>query len=164
MSTQSVSTAAGSASQPLWTVPNRGTFVSGDASATQQKELVDGQARVAMSPEEARKMKKACQDFESFFLSYLMKQMRSTVPQGGFLQDSRPQQIYRDMLDDSVAESVARSNKGIGLADMLYKNLQQQQGQRVYSRQQNAAHARSVDKTAAQGASSVNPQNPAVEK
>jgi|GEM_PF-486874 len=164
MNTQSVSSNTGNAAQPLWTVPNRGAFVSGDALTTQQKEMVESQQQAAISPEENRKMKKACQDFESFFLSYLMKQMRATVPQGGFLQESRPQQIYRDMLDDSVADSVTRSNKGIGLADMLYKTLQQQQGQRVYTRQQNAAHAQSPDGTPPQGVSSAGLQRTSLEK
>lgn len=116
--------------QPLWNNPNNGLLIRGDARASEPAQKTAPQP--AMSPAEQAKLKKACQDFESFFLSYLMKQMRSTVPAGGFVKDSRPTQLYQEMQDEAVAARIAQSPNSMGLSNMLYKTISEQQLKRVY--------------------------------
>ena len=65
-----------------------------------------------------------CQDFESIFISYLLKSMRKTVPKTDFIQDKTSYDIYTSMMDDEIASAVARS-QGIGLADAIYRQLKE---------------------------------------
>lgn len=69
-----------------------------------------------------KKLKRACQDFEAMFVGYVLKSMRKTVPEGGFIKKSAGERIYREMLDMEVASSISK-NRGMGLADVLYNQL-----------------------------------------
>ncbi len=69
-----------------------------------------------------KSLKKACQLFEALFLSELFKEMRKTIPQGGALKEENSDRIYKAMLDQEYASRMAESG-GIGLGDMLYKQL-----------------------------------------
>ncbi|MBW2663532.1 MAG: rod-binding protein [Deltaproteobacteria bacterium] len=68
------------------------------------------------------KLKKACADFESIFISFMLKAMRSTVSQSG---TSRlpGKEIYTSMVDQKVAEDLAKRGGGIGLQEMLLRQL-----------------------------------------
>lgn len=77
----------------------------------------------SLSPQEDAKLKKACRDFESFFVYYLLKQMRATIPKDGALKGSRAEEFYYQMFDEAVAEKIAQTPKGIGLSSFLYEQL-----------------------------------------
>ena len=66
-------------------------------------------------------LKKACQDFESIFISKLWQQMRSTVPKEGYLH-SRQEEAYVSMFDQEFAVKMSQAG-GIGLGDMLFNQL-----------------------------------------
>ncbi len=76
--------------------------------------LADPQAR-------EKQLRKACKDFEAVFISKLWEQMRATVPKEGYLH-SKQEDMYTSMFDQAFSEKMAESG-GIGLADMLYENL-----------------------------------------
>ncbi|HSV31347.1 MAG TPA: rod-binding protein [Atribacteraceae bacterium] len=67
-------------------------------------------------------LKKACGEFESYFLGFMFK--RSIQPvlvtESPFL--SKHERWFKDMFVDEVARSASRAN-GIGLAEYLYRNL-----------------------------------------
>ncbi|MBD3182243.1 flagellar biosynthesis protein FlgJ [Candidatus Poribacteria bacterium] len=65
----------------------------------------------------------ACQKFEAVFTSYLLKSMRKTVPDTG-TKSGIQKDIYTSMMDDEIAKSVSMG-PGIGLADVLYRQLSQ---------------------------------------
>ena len=72
---------------------------------------------------EAKKLREACEGFEAMFLSMMYKQMRATVPEGGlFGKKSNAMNIFEDMRDTELMNAAAKSG-GIGLADMMYKQL-----------------------------------------
>ena len=72
---------------------------------------------------EAQKLREACQGFEAMFLSMMYKQMRATVPESElFGKKSNAIQIFEDMRDTELMNSVAKGG-GIGIADMMYKQL-----------------------------------------
>lgn len=71
---------------------------------------------------ENKKLRQAAVDFESFFVSQLFSQMRKTVPSGGLFGDTQQEKIMQGMLDDEVSKNIA-NGRGMGLADMLYKQL-----------------------------------------
>ena len=72
---------------------------------------------------EAKKLREACQGFEAMFLSMMYKQMRATVPDNElFGKKSNALEIFEDMRDTELMNAAAKSG-GIGIADMMYKQL-----------------------------------------
>ncbi|MEA3486366.1 MAG: rod-binding protein [Thermodesulfobacteriota bacterium] len=69
-----------------------------------------------------KKLKKACADFESIFISYMLKTMRRTIPQNG-LNKFPGKDIYATMIDQKVAEDLAKRGGGIGLQEILLRQL-----------------------------------------
>lgn len=59
----------------------------------------------------------AAEQFESFFLQMMLRNMRQTLSQDGPF-DSQETKTFSDMFDQQVAQSISKS-KGVGLADML---------------------------------------------
>jgi len=71
---------------------------------------------------QAQKLKKACADFESLFLNYMLKSMRSTVTEGGIVDQSEESKMFKTMFDENLAKEIAASG-GLGLGDILLKQL-----------------------------------------
>jgi peptidoglycan hydrolase FlgJ len=70
--------------------------------------------------------KKASKEIEAFFVHFLLKEMRKTIPDSGFIPKSFAQDIFVDMLDQQIAQNVA-SKQGFGLANHLEKNINDRQ-------------------------------------
>jgi peptidoglycan hydrolase FlgJ len=69
-----------------------------------------------------KKIRQTCQEFESVFISYLLKNMRKTIPNSNAEGEEFSRDVYTSMMDEEVAKSVAKGS-GIGLADTLYYQL-----------------------------------------
>lgn len=96
---------------------------AGEASAETSK----GAASTATAEEKARaqlekRLKDACEGFESMLLSIMYKEMRNTVPKNQLFGDDNAHEIWQSMLDTAMMEEAAKSG-GIGLAELLYKQL-----------------------------------------
>ena len=80
----------------------------------------------AASPSNAElkqaKLKKACAGFESLFLTYLLKSMRSAVTESGLLGNRHEDNMMKSMLDEKIAVQVADSG-GIGLGQALLDSI-----------------------------------------
>ena len=61
----------------------------------------------------------AAQMFESFFVQMLLKSMRSSIPKSEMLSGGRGEEVFTAVLDEHLAEAVARRNGGIGIARMI---------------------------------------------
>ncbi len=72
--------------------------------------------------EDPEKLMEVCQEFESIFLSIILKQARNAQQIGGFEERSYAREILEEMQDEQVARSMAKG-QGIGLAQELYKQL-----------------------------------------
>lgn len=72
------------------------------------------------SPGAARAVAK---QFEALFVQMMLKSMREATGTNP-LFDSQQTSIYRDMYDKQLALNISEKGKGIGLADMLMKQLQ----------------------------------------
>lgn len=68
-----------------------------------------------------KELKQLAQQFESIFMNQLMKSMRETLPKDGLLS-SFSVDMYESMFDQEVAGEMSKG-KGMGLADVLYKQL-----------------------------------------
>ena len=74
--------------------------------------------QVKNDPDKA--LKEVAQQFEVLFINMLLKSMREATPKEGAL-DSDQTRFYSSMLDSQYAQTM--SAKGIGLADMMVKQL-----------------------------------------
>ena len=87
-------------------------------SRSEKMNRPDGQQRGTSE----EKLKKACADFEAIFINYMLKTMRSTIPQSG-TNKFAGKDIYSTMIDQKVAEDLAKRGGGIGLQKMLLRQL-----------------------------------------
>ncbi|MDR2883637.1 MAG: rod-binding protein [Deferribacteraceae bacterium] len=71
---------------------------------------------------EEQKLKEACQGFEAMFIHQMMKTMRESSQEGGFIEKSNGEEIFTDLLDMELSDQAAKSNRG-GMADMLFEQL-----------------------------------------
>lgn len=70
-------------------------------------------------------LKEAAKQFESLFTQMLLKSMRAANKSfGESMFESEQTQFYQDMFDDQMAVHMSQG-KGLGLADMLVRQLQQ---------------------------------------
>jgi len=78
------------------------------------------QSARAGSPEA---LKTASTQFEAMFVNMMLKSMREATPQDGMM-DSQQSKTFQTMLDQQTSQNIAK--KGIGLADMLVRQLTKQ--------------------------------------
>ena len=70
-------------------------------------------------------IKETAQQFEALFLQMMMKSMRDSIVKSE-LSESNTMETFEGMFDKEVSVQLAKKNS-MGLADMLVKNLEQQQ-------------------------------------
>lgn len=91
-------------------------------------DLTNDATSVAEQGKNAKKdaeLKKACADFESVFMQKMLEGMRKTIPKSGLLDGGMQEEIYTSMFDEELSKLVA-NGKGMGLGDMMYKQMQKQ--------------------------------------
>jgi len=71
---------------------------------------------------ERHKLREACKKFEAIFIEYMLKTMRKSIPKTTLFKRENAEEIYTYLLDQMIAEKVAES-KGLGISDILYKEL-----------------------------------------
>jgi flagellar protein FlgJ len=64
----------------------------------------------------------ACKEFESIFMQMVIKEMRSTVPDGGLTEKSQAREMFEGLYDEEMSKEMTK-NEGIGLAKMLYDSM-----------------------------------------
>lgn len=101
----------------IQTVDTNGKFAA-DARSLDALRL-----QAKQDPEQAAKG--VAQQFEAVFLQTLLKSMRDASPQDGPM-DSEQTRMYTSMLDQQMAQSL--SAKGIGLADVMLRQLARNRG------------------------------------
>ncbi len=70
-------------------------------------------------------LKKACKDFESFFINYMLKEMRKTVPKYDIIPETNAKKIFDSMFYEKISDRLADKG-GIGIANMIYENVKQE--------------------------------------
>lgn len=91
-----------------------------EISAKQKSEKTNDKDKLS----EEKKLLKACQDFESIFLTQMLKSSRGAFgnDSGGMFGKGMGGNMFRDMFDVELAKHVSQS-QGTGLARMLYNNM-----------------------------------------
>jgi flagellar protein FlgJ len=67
-------------------------------------------------------LEKACQEMESIFLNFLLKEMRNTIHKSGFINGGTAENIYTGMLDAELSKVISERG-GIGLSQILREQL-----------------------------------------
>lgn len=84
-----------------------------------------------MQPPQTKSMDEKLHDvsemYEKHFLGEMMKAMRSTVHEGGFVQSNQAEKIFREQLDQEYVDKWGQQG-GIGLADLIYKQMVEKYG------------------------------------
>jgi flagellar protein FlgJ len=78
------------------------------------------QLKLAAKQNSPEALKGAAKQFEALFMNMIMKSMREASSQDGIF-DNEQTKMYTSMLDQQISQSMA--NRGIGLADMLVRQL-----------------------------------------
>jgi flagellar protein FlgJ len=73
------------------------------------------------------KLKDVSKMYEKHFLGEMMKAMRSTVHESGFIQVNQAEKIFREQLDGEYVDKWSEKG-GIGLSSMIYDQLVQRYG------------------------------------
>jgi Rod binding domain-containing protein len=73
----------------------------------------------SLNPEQA-KLKKACENFDAIFISYMLKTMRQESEKSGLFGDGLGSDIYKEMFDEKLAEKMSESGQ-MKIGDILYK-------------------------------------------
>lgn len=89
------------------------------------KKFSNSESKKNLTDKEKAEIEKAARGFESLFVNMLIKEMKS-----GMLEDKDSEDkfgfgfdILEEYTDLALAEHISKSGKGIGIAEMLYKNL-----------------------------------------
>ena len=85
----------------------------------------EAQLKNAMSAKDDKALKKVCADFEGIMMNMMYKEMKATIPKSDLLPSDSGEDIFNSMLDDKLMEEASKK-QGIGLADVLYKQLSKQ--------------------------------------
>lgn len=80
------------------------------------------QLEAAAKSDDQEEMKKVCHQFESIFVNMLLKQMRSTIPEGGLTEKSNATKTFESMFDEEMANQIADAG-GLGIGDMIYEQF-----------------------------------------
>lgn len=81
------------------------------------------QRLASLSELDRKRLQQAAGDFEAMFLRQMFAAMRKTAPQGGFLPTSQGEEVFRDMLDGEYAKLGSQGGGGLGLKDVLLRQL-----------------------------------------
>ncbi len=107
------------------------SLLSSQANSSEwlQKELEMRRLQQDFAGEKTKdeKLREATKGFESIFLQKLWQQMRATVPKEGYLH-SKEEDHYVSMFDKELCDKLADAG-GIGLGEMLYKQLKKSQNE-----------------------------------
>ena len=74
-------------------------------------------------------LENSAKEFEGVFLNTLLKAMRRTVPENELFNGGGATKFYRQMHDAEVAKTLATGHSGMGIADMIVRQLSREPGE-----------------------------------
>ncbi len=84
--------------------------------------MAEMRARANENPEE--NLRAVAEQFESIFVSMMLSAARDSMIEGG-LFDSSSLKTYQDMFDKQLSVEISSGRNGIGLADLIVRQLDQ---------------------------------------
>ncbi len=71
-----------------------------------------------------KQLRDTANQFEEVIIRQLLKEMRKTVPNNGFIERSHATEMYMEMVDDHMSKQLADAN-AIGIGDIIYDEMKQ---------------------------------------
>ena len=68
------------------------------------------------------KLEKTCAEFESIFITYMLKSMSTTIDDDSLLGNDNESKIIKSMFYENLAQEIARGG-GMGLGNILFESL-----------------------------------------
>lgn len=75
----------------------------------------------------SKEIDKAARDFEALLLHQMLKSMWESVPAGGLFGGSNEADMYRDMFNEALADSISEG-QGVGVREMVARDLKRLEG------------------------------------
>lgn len=72
-----------------------------------------------------RKLERVCLEFEAIFINQMLKAMRKTIPQSGFLKKEAGRDLFESLFDSEISKIISLKG-GFGLGKILYKKMVEQ--------------------------------------
>jgi Rod binding domain-containing protein len=94
----------------------------GDALLSPTSDGKLNQVKALAQSGDTERSRQAAMQFEALLLHQMFAQMWKSVPKSELLGGGREDEYYRDMLNEALADSVAKGN-GIGIRDVVFKEL-----------------------------------------
>ena len=69
-----------------------------------------------------KRLERTCAEFESIFITYMLKSTRATIDEDSLFGNSNESKIIESMFDEYLAQGVARGG-GLGLGKMIFEHL-----------------------------------------
>lgn len=99
-----------------------GSTISLAVAGQRTQAAARGKADETQGGGDRQTLQEACTEFESLFLYQLLKEMRATIPDDGYLGKSMQSETYTSLFDIEIARRLS-AQKGIGLADFLMQQM-----------------------------------------
>lgn len=106
------------------------SFINNSVDTTKNKvqdDSFDQRLKSAMNSKDEKELRKACDDFEAIMLNMMYRQMKATVQKSDLIPEDTGNEIFNSMLDDELMKEASKA-RGMGLADVLYKQLTKKLG------------------------------------
>lgn len=84
-------------------------------------------AKPTLSKAEERRLRSTAHEVESLFISQMLKTMRQASGNVGGPLTGTGQRVYQEMMDEHLGRTLAKGG-GLGLADMLVRDVLRRQG------------------------------------
>lgn len=81
----------------------------------------------ATSKEADAKLREVSDMYEKYFMKEMMRNMRGTIQEGGFLKANNAEKIFQEQLDDEYSTQ-ANNRGGFGISDLIYQQLTERYG------------------------------------
>ena len=76
------------------------------------------------------KVREVADMYEKYFVKEMMRNMRSTIQEGGFLKANHAEKIFQEQLDDEYSTQ-ANNRGGFGISDLIYQQLKDKYGAKL---------------------------------
>lgn len=81
----------------------------------------------AQNKEADAKIREVADMYEKYFMKEMMRNMRGTIQEGGFLKANNAEKIFQEQLDDEYSTQ-ANNRGGFGVSDLIYQQLTERYG------------------------------------
>ena len=107
--------------------PSLGKAIQLETKKPEFRNLMADKSKVTANPvetsHEMRKLAKAAQDFEAFFIYSILKNFNSSSLKSSLFPEAPGRDMYMDMFFQGVSEEMSKRPGGLGLADLIVESV-----------------------------------------